>query len=261
MHIPHPFSLQGKTALVAGASRGIGLAIAQQLAAAGARTVLAARSLPALEEEADKLRSQGHEAEVLRLDVSDYGSISAAVEKTPEVDIFVAVSGMNIRKRFEAYTPDDYEKIMQTNLHGFVRMTQQVGAGMIARGNGGKVIFIGSLTSVVGLPYLSIYGMSKSALAELARCLAVEWAPHNIQVNCIAPGFILTDINRDMWEHATEMKDWLWGSQAAQRMGTPEDVAPLALFLSSRGADYITGQVIAVDGGFLTTANWPFRPQ
>jgi gluconate 5-dehydrogenase len=128
---------------------------------------------------------------------------------------------------------------------------------MKERGRGGKIVFIGSLMSLLGLPYLSVYAMTKSALAGLTRVLAAEWGRYNIQVNCIAPGFILTDLNRQMWQ-APEMKNWLAGAQANPRMGTPEDIAPMAAFLCGPGADYITGQVIAIDGGYTTTAVWPF---
>jgi gluconate 5-dehydrogenase len=130
---------------------------------------------------------------------------------------------------------------------------------MLARGKGGKIVFIGSLMSLLGLPYLTVYAMSKSALAGLTRSLAAEWGQHNIQVNCIAPGFILTDLNRDMWQR-DEMREWLQRSQANPRMGSPADIAPLAAFLSGPGSDYITGQVIAADGGYSTTAFWPFAP-
>ena len=138
-------------------------------------------------------------------------------------------------------------------------LTQNAGRRMVERGRGGKVLFIGSLMSVLGLPYLTVYAMTKSALAGLTRSLAAEWGRHNIQVNCIAPGFILTDLNRKMWESKI-MSEWLAGAQANPRMGTPEDVAPMAAFLCGPGADYITGQVIAIDGGYTTTAVWPFQP-
>jgi gluconate 5-dehydrogenase len=251
----HPFSLSGKTALVVGASRGIGLAIARDLAAAGAHCIIAARSLDALEKEAAGLRGEGFSASTLRVDTAD----PDAFEPPPEVDILVNVSGTNIRKRFVDFTPDEYQRIMKTNLDGLFTITQRVGRGMIERKRGGKVIFIGSLMSLLGLPYISVYAVTKSALAGLTRVLAVEWAAYDIQVNCIAPGFIVTDLNRAMWQPA-EMKQWLAGAQANTRLGTPEDVAPLAVFLASRGADYITGQVIAVDGGYSTTRRWPFEP-
>ena len=253
------FSLDGRTALVAGASRGIGLAIANALAANGAQTVLAARSLDALERESARLRAEGRAAEARALDITDPASIDAVASAYPEADILVNVSGTNVRRRFQDYSPAEYERIMQTNLHGIVRLTREVGKRMVERGRGGRIIHIGSLMSLLGLPYLSIYAMTKSALAGLTRVLAAEWADADIQVNCIAPGFILTDLNRDMWQPAF-MADWLGGVQANRRLGTPDDIAGLAAFLASPAAAYITGQVIAADGGYTTTAKWPFEP-
>ena len=249
------FSLSGKTALVAGASRGIGLAIAQALAAHGAHTILAARSMDKLEARAKELPN----ARALHLDLTRAESIRAAADAAGDVDILVNVSGTNIRKRFEQFTREEYDRILQTNLHGIVELTQLIGAKMVASSRGGKIINIGSLMSLLGLPYLAVYAISKGGLGQLTRVLAAEWGRHNIQVNCIAPGFIITDLNRAMWQ-PPEMEAWLRGSQANPRLGRPEDIAPLAVFLAGRGADYITGQVIAVDGGYSTTAVWPFEP-
>lgn len=248
--------LKSKTVLVVGASRGIGLAIAREIARAGAYTILAARSLDALEAEAAALAKNGLSARAMRMDVSDLDSVS----DLPDVDALVNVAGTNIRKPFEKYTQEEFDFLFRSNLTGLVRLTQRVGSRMIERATGGKIVFIGSLTSLLGFPYLTAYGMTKSALAGLTRCLAAEWGRYNIQVNCVAPGFILTDLNRQMWQSA-EMKNWLAASQADPRMGTPEDIAPLTAFLCGPGADYITGQVIAVDGGFTTTGIWPFQPQ
>jgi gluconate 5-dehydrogenase len=259
MYSTNAFSLVGKSALVAGASRGIGLAIARHVAAAGARTIMASRSMQTLEMHAQELRGQGLTAIPMELDFTDFKSVDNLAAQAGSVDILINVAGTNIRKRFEQYSEDEIEKIMRTNLDGIVRLTQKVGAGMVERGRGGKIIHIGSLTSLLGIPYLTIYAMTKSALAGLTRVLAAEWGRHNIQVNCIAPGFILTDLNRDMWQPEA-MKQWLKGAQSNPRLGTPEDIAPLAVFLSSSGSDYVTGQVIAVDGGYSTTAVWPFEP-
>lgn len=247
--------LKNKTALIVGASRGIGLAIAREIARAGADTILASRNLAALEAEATSLVKEGHRASALKIDVSG----TSPVSDLPDVDILVNVTGTNIRKPFEQYTKDEIDYLLQTNLTGLAQVTQSVGRQMIERGTGGKILFIGSLMSLLGLPYLSIYAMTKSALAGLTRTLAAEWGRHNIQVNCIAPGFILTDLNRQMWQ-LPEMKNWLAGAQANPRMGTPEDIAPMAAFLCGPGADYITGQVIAIDGGYTTSAVWPFQP-
>lgn len=254
----NPFSLAGKTALVAGASRGIGQAIAEALARAGARTILASRNREALDAIAAGLRAEGCAAEAAELDVASRESRARLVESLPDIDILLNVAGINKRLRFEDYSREDYDRLLETNLHGIVELTQAIGRRMIERGAGGKIVNIGSLTSVTGLPFVSVYTITKAALAGLTRALAAEWGRHNIQVNCIAPGFIVTDLNRDMWSQAP-MLEWLKQSQANPRTGTPEDVAPLAVFLASPASDYITGQVIAVDGGFLETQVWPFN--
>lgn len=255
----NPFSLSGKRALVAGASRGIGLAMAWGLARAGAHVILAARTREALERHVAAFRAEGLSAEALELDVADSESIRAAAEAAGEVDVLHNVAGANIRKSFLDYTKEEYEFLLRTNLHGIVELTQLIGKGMIQRGRGGKIVNIGSLMSVRGLPYLSVYAITKSALAGLTRVLAAEWGRYNIQVNCIAPGFIITDLNREVWKRP-ELNEWLKGVQANPKPGTPEDIAPLAVLLSSPGSDYITGQVIAVDGGYTETAVWPFEP-
>lgn len=247
--------LTGKTALIAGASRGIGLAIARALAEAGAHTLVAGRSIEKLKTLAAELHGTA-----IELDVTSPDSIQSCVEEAGPIDILVNVAGTNVRKAFEDYSIAEYERIMRTNLHGLAELTRLAGTRMVARGNGGKIIFIGSLASVVGLPYMAIYAMTKGAILQLTRALAAEWGRENIQVNCIAPGFIETDLNRTMWQ-APEMRDWLKGAQAIPHLGKPEDVAPLAVFLSGPGSDYITGQIIAVDGGYSTTAFWPFEPQ
>jgi NAD(P)-dependent dehydrogenase (short-subunit alcohol dehydrogenase family) len=245
--------LQGKTALVAGASRGIGLAIARALAEAGAYPLLASRSIEKLKTIAAELNGTA-----IELDVASPASIRACAEEAGDVDILVNVAGTNIRKPFEQYSQAEYETIMQTNLHGIASLTQLIGARMISRGAGGKIISIGSLMSMRGLPYLSVYAMTKGAIMQMTRALAAEWGRYNIQVNCVAPGFILTDLNRSMWE-SPAMLEWLKTAQAIPRLGTPEDVAPLAVFLAGPGSDYITGQIIPVDGGYTTTASWPFE--
>lgn len=222
--------------------------------AAGAKVILAARSKDKLDVLAAEL-----EGRAVELDMMSSDSIRRAAEEAGDVDILVNVAGTNIRKRFEDYTPEQYNFIMQTNLHGLAELTQLVGKRMIARGKGGKIVNIGSLTTLTGIPYIAVYAMTKGAVGQLTKVLAAEWAEFNIQVNCIAPGFILTDLNRAMWE-PENINEWRKGIQANDRMGVPDDIAPTAVFLSSPGADYITGQVISVDGGASTTMKWPLLP-
>ena len=260
MQPANPFSLSGKTAVVAGASRGIGQAIAEGLARAGARTILAARSFPKLADIARNLRAEGLQAEAVELDISTRESRERFCAELPEVDILINVAGTNIRRNFTDYTPDEYAFLMQTNLTGIVELTQAIGKKLIERGKGGKVVTIGSLSCLMGMPYISVYTMTKSALAGLTRALAAEWGQYNIQVNCVAPGFILTDLNKKMWD-PPEMHEWLKASEANPNLGAPADVAPLVVFLSAPGSDYVTGQLIAVDGGASTTQIWPFAPQ
>lgn len=218
---------------------------------AGAEVILAARSKDKLEATAAEIGGR-----VLELDIADPESIVRAAAEAGDVDILANVAGMNIRGRAEDYTQDQYNRIMQTNLHGLFQLTQLIGKKMITRGVGGKIINIGSFTTFTGLPYVSVYAMTKGAVGQLTKVLAAEWACHNIQVNCIAPGFILTDLNRAMWQ-SEAMDGWRKGIQAIDRLGSPEDISPLAVFLAASGSDYITGQVIAVDGGATTTAKWP----
>lgn len=258
MSTPNPFSLAGKTALVAGASRGIGLAIGREIARAGARTILASRSLTALAGAARLLRAEGCQAEAIEIDVANRESREKAVDALPPVDILINVAGINQRKKFPNYTPAEYQRIMDTNLNGIFELTQLVGRGMVDRGNGGKIVNIGSLMSVAGLPFVTVYAISKAGIAGLTRSLAAEWGRYNIQVNCIAPGFIVTDLNREMWQ-LPEMQAWLKGVQAMPRTGTPEEIATVAVFLSSPASNYVTGQVIPVDGGYTTTAVWPYE--
>src|SRR5579872_6232593 len=157
---------------------------------AGADVILAARS----KEKLDELAA-GMGARAIQLDVKNTESIRRCAEEAGDVDILVNGAGTNVRSRFEKYKPEDYEHVMHTNLHGLVKLTQLVGARMIERGKGGKIISIGSLLSVVGFPYMAVYSITKGALAQFTRALAAEWGEFNIQVNCIAPGFILTDLN------------------------------------------------------------------
>jgi len=156
------------------------------------------------------------------LDVAEPHSIAAAVESIETPDILVNVAGINIRKRAEEFTREEYDRILETNLNGIFSLTQKIGARMIARGTGGKIINIGSLQSLRALPYLAVYAITKGGLAQLTEVLAAEWGRYNIQVNCIAPGIIVTDLNREMWQ-SEKMLTWLRGCQANPNPGTPAE--------------------------------------
>ena len=262
MNLEKHFSLANHIALVIGSSRGIGQSIAEGLADAGAHVVLASRSLEKLEALAAGIRDHGGQASAVQLDVTDRDSICSAVDQVLQdhgrVDILVNVAGTNISKRAEDYTPEEYDYLLATNLRGIFQATQLVGAEMKRRKKG-KIINIGSLTASIGFPYLSVYAITKGGLGQLSKVLAVEWAPYNIQVNVIAPGFIVTDLNRHMWQRE-DMLAWLKATQPNPRVGTAEDIAGLAIFLASPASDYITGQVIFVDGGKTAGSPWPFEP-
>ena len=219
------FSLAGRTVLVAGASRGIGLAIAREVAAAGARTFLGARSIDRLRDEAARLVDDGLQAEALELDVTDRAAMEAAVEALPVLDGLVNVAGTNIRKRFETYSQAEYERILGTNLHAQVDLTRSVGTRMLARGTGGKVIFIGSANQLSSLPYLTIYAMTKAAMGGLTRALAAEWGSQGIQVNCIIPGLIWTDLTASVWSDPA-IAAWREGAQANPRWGSAGGYRP-----------------------------------
>ena len=253
------FDLSGKRALVSGASRGMGRAIALGLAQAGAAVAVAARNLETLEPVAAAIRALGREALALPLDVSHPDQLPDAVQKVEAtlgpIDILFNVAGTNVRRPITEIAEAEYDQIMDVNIKGAYFLTREVGKGMIARQQG-KVINIASVTSAIGLAKVTAYACSKGALAQLTRGLAVEWGPHHIQVNAIAPGFILTDFNRKLWENPA-MLDWAVSGTPAGRLGQPEDVVGAAIFLATPAADFISGQVLFVDGGYMAGRPWP----
>ena len=253
------FSMAGRTVLVAGASRGIGLAIAREVAAAGAHVVLAARSLDELERQASRLRADGLAATAVRMDVADRRDVRRVVPSLPDLDGLVNVVGTNVRKRVEDYTDEEQDLLIRTNMEGPFELTRLVGARMLARGVGGKVVFIGSANQIASLSYLALYSMTKAALGGLTRALAAEWGGSGIHVNCVAPGLIQTDLTAAVLADPA-ISAWRDGAQAIPRWGTPDDISPLVVYLLGPASDFVTGQTIAVDGGGTTTKIWPFRP-
>ena len=239
--------LIGKTALVTGASSGLGARFATVLAGAGAHVVLAARRKDALEKLAATLRTAGGNAATRALDVTDSASVRAVVEATPGIDILVNNAGISIEMLVPEVTEDDYDAVMDTNLKGVWLMAQAVGRQMIARQQGGKIVNISSVLGQMVLSRLSVYAMAKAGVNQMTRALALEWARHDIQVNAIAPGYIKTEINRAFFD--TDIGRKLIDRMLRKRLGEPEDLDAALLLLCGPGSRFITGSVLTVDDG------------
>jgi NAD(P)-dependent dehydrogenase (short-subunit alcohol dehydrogenase family) len=252
------FSLRDRVALVTGASGDIGRALACGLAWAGAAVALNGRTLARLEALAQEIRDQGGAAAVFPADLRHLDAIPALVGAVSEhferIDILVNCAGTNRRQPILEVTPEVYDQIMATNLRSAYFLSQAVVPHMIRQG-GGKIIHIGSLTSTIGLADVSVYGMTKSALAQLTRTMAVEWAQYNVQVNCLCPGFIDTELTAALWNDP-ERRRWIVERLPIRRPGQPADLVGLAIYLASRASDYMTGQAIYIDGGFLAGSPW-----
>ena len=252
------FSLAGRVALVTGASGGIGAALAQGLAGAGAQIALSGRNQDRLEEVTQTITKANGNACTFPIDISKDGAPALLIEQVRarlgRIDILVHCAGINQRMPVSAVTPQVYDTIMDTNLRSSFFLSQAVAPEMIAQG-GGKIIHVGSLTSAIGLADVSVYGMTKSALAQFTKTLAIEWAEHNIQVNCLCPGFIATELTEPLWSDPGRSR-WILERTPMRRPGTPEDLVGLTIFLASAASNYVTGQTIYVDGGFLAGSQW-----
>ena len=245
------FSLKGRVALVTGASRGIGRAIAIAFGAAGADVACCARSQEQVEQAAEQIRDRGGRAVGLRLDVTRTVDIERAVREAETalgpVHILVNNAGVILEKKTVEVTDDDWDRVLTTNLTAMFRLARAVAPGMIAR-QGGKIINIGSMYGPIGVPRYAAYCASKAAVEALTRSLGAEWARHGIQVNCLAPGYMNTDIPREAL--ADEKTRTLFLSKVpARRIGEPEEVGPLAVYLASAASDFMTGQTLYLDGG------------
>jgi NAD(P)-dependent dehydrogenase (short-subunit alcohol dehydrogenase family) len=246
------FDLSEKVAVITGSSRGIGRSIAENLARAGAKVVISSRKADACEEVAQAIREEGGEALAVAANISDRGALENLVKQTRSqwgrIDIFVANAASNPYYGPLSGLPDEaFEKIMHNNVLANVWLANLVLPEMAERKDGAFII-VSSIGGLKGSRDLGAYCISKAADMQLARNLAVEWGKHNVRVNCIAPGLVKTDFARALWENP-ELRTATERLTPLRRIGDPDDIGGVAVFLASRAGAFITGQTIVVDGG------------
>ena len=251
----HPlFDLSGKVAVVVGGTSGIGRTLAMGLAEAGADVVVTGRRQTLVDEAASTIEAMGRRTLRIAADVADGPSLTrvrdACLEQLGTVDIMLVAAGTTKRVPTLDMDEADWHRIVETNLTGTMRACRVFGAPMVARRRG-RIITIGSLSSFVGLQEVSAYVATKSAVAGLTRALAVEWAPHGVTVNGIAPGVFRTDLNKTLLESARGQEFLV--RTPMRRFGRTEELVGAAIFLASDAASFVTGQMIVVDGGFLAS--------
>jgi gluconate 5-dehydrogenase len=250
------FDLSGKVALVTGTSRGLGQYFARALARAGSDIAMTSRDKSTLSGFANELQALGRQTFSAELDVRDYSSIQHAVAAIEahfgRIDILVNNAGCNIRKPALDVSWDDWNTILDTNLRGSFFVAQAVARGMIDRGYG-RIINIGSVTSVAGFAGLAPYGASRGGIRQLTMSLADDWGSRGVTVNCLAPGWFKTQQNRVLYENAAWV-EYICDRIPVKRPGLPDDLDGAIVFLASEASRYITGQTLLVDGGISTGA-------
>lgn len=250
------FDLTGKVALITGSTKGIGLAIARRMAEQGARVVISSRNQGACDEVAADIRAQGGDALALACNINYKEQLKALVDATiahyGQIDILVINAALNPFYGPSQDIPDEaFDKIMHSNIGSAHRLCQLVLPGMAQQG-GGSVIIVSSIAGLKGSNVLGAYGISKAADMQIARNLAVEWGPHNIRVNCIAPGLIRTDFARALWENPETYRHTV-AKYPLRRIGEPDEIAGAAIYLASDAGSFTTGQTLVVDGGGTIT--------
>ncbi len=245
------FDLTGQVALVTGTSRGLGQYFARALAKAGADLILTSRKREALANFEGEIRELGRRVVSLELDVRDHASIQRMAAEAEaafgQIHILVNNAGCNVRKPALDVTWDDWNLVLDTNLRGSFFVAQAIARGMIARGYG-RIVNIGSVTSVFGYAGLAPYGASRGGIRQLTMSLADDWSPHGVTVNCLAPGWFKTSQNRVMYEDP-EWVEYLVERIPVKRPGIPKDLDGAIVFLASEASRYVTGQTLLVDGG------------
>lgn len=250
MPVANPFDLTGRVAVVTGGNGGIGLGMAEGLAAAGATIVIAARNS---EKSEAALRRLGAPGSVVGLDAADsascHAAIAAAAARHGRLDILVNNAGMSIRKPAEAYTPEEWHRVIDTNLSGAL-WCAQAAHPLMRQAGGGKIVNIGSMMSLFGAGYAVPYAASKGGLVQLTKSLAVAWAKDRIQVNAVLPGWIDTELTRTARRQVPELDERVLARTPEGRWGVPADLAGIAVFLASTASEFVTGAAIPVDGGY-----------
>ncbi|AOK52549.1 SDR family oxidoreductase [Burkholderia stagnalis] len=250
-------NLEGKVALVTGASSGLGQRFAQVLSQAGAKVVLASRRVERLKELRAEIEATGGAAHVVSLDVTDVQSIKAAVAhaetEAGTIDILVNNSGVSTMQKLVDVTPSDFEFVFDTNTRGAFFVAQEVAKRMMMRANGNgkppyRIINIASVAGLRVFPQTGLYAMSKAAVVHMTRAMALEWGRHGINVNAICPGYIDTEINHYLWE--TEQGQKLQSMLPRRRVGKPQDLDGLLLLLAADESQFINGSIISADDGF-----------
>ena len=251
----HPLSLEGKTAVIVGGTSGIGRALSLGLADAGADVIASARRKEQVEETAAAIEGKGKRTLRVTSDVADRASLKNLLAETlkhfEKVDILINCAGKIKRAPTLTFPEEEWQSILDTNLTGTLRACQIFGKHMLDRGYG-RIVNIASLNTFVALNEVAAYAASKAAVASLTRSLAVEWSKHGVNVNAIAPGVFRTALNAELLDSTPRGKELLMRTPMG-RFGKTEEVVGAAIFLSSDGASYVTGQTLVVDGGFLAS--------
>jgi gluconate 5-dehydrogenase len=251
----HPlFDLSGKTALITGSSRGLGRAIAEGLAQAGARLVINGTQAERTHQAQKELQAKGYAVEALVFDVSDEQAVLSAFNTLDErkiaVDILVNNAGIQYRKPMVELATADWNRIIETNLTSCFVIGREAAKRMITRGHG-KIINIASLTSELARVTVAPYTVSKGGVKMLTKAMAAEWAVHGLQANAIGPGYMITDMNQALIDNP-DFDAWVKARTPAKRWGKPEELVGAAIFLASDASNYVNGQVIYVDGGMIS---------
>lgn len=247
------FDLSGKVAVITGSSKGIGQAIAERMAEHGARVVVSSRKADACEVVAAGIRARGGEALVQPCHVGRKEELKALVDATlarwSRIDILVCNAAVNPHYGPSIGVTDEvYDRVMNTNVRSNFWLCNMVLPGMAQRKDG-NVIIVSSIAGVQGTDRLGLYGLSKAADMQLTRNIAVEWGPHNIRANCLAPGVIKTEFSRALWDNPNSVSLQAMKQAPLQRIGTTDEVAGAAVFLCAKAGAFITGQTLLIDGG------------